>query len=117
MDCVARKEGFNQVCVWPGTFVGVEKIEEFEQFMLDNFDVRVQYLEEISIIPGKRFTQAAASKKDGRCELFFAVHDADITKFAIPRLRVGIKWVEDALSKINGQAKSYPEYIKRYKTW
>lgn len=117
MDCVARKEGFNQVCVWPGTIVGAEEVTKFEQFMLDNFDVRVQYLEEIYIIPGKRFTQAAASKKDGSCELFFAVHDADVTKFAIPRLSVGIRWVEDVLSKGNGQAKCYPEHTKLYKTW
>jgi hypothetical protein len=117
MDCVALKKGFNQVCVWPGKFVGAENVEDFEQFMLDEFGIRVQYLEEIYIIPGKRFTQTAASKKDGRCELFFAVQDADVTKFAISRLKTDIRWAEDVLSKINRQSKFYPEYVKLYRTW
>lgn len=34
---VLRNPGFEQVCVWPGACVGPTRIEEFEQFMLQEF--------------------------------------------------------------------------------
>jgi len=117
MGCVAREVGYNQVCVWPSTLVGAEKIEEFVQHMRMQFGARVQYLEEIYIIPGQAYVPGPADTNERRCELFFAVHDDDLVKFAIPRLAYGIRWVEDVLSEINGDAYMYPERVKQYKTW
>ena len=56
-------------------------------------------------------------KTGGRNEIFFYIVDGDISKVAIPRLNMGIRWYEDVLS--NGGDKLYPtEVLEKYeKTW
>ena len=101
---------FTQVCVWPATVVGQEKIPEFEAFMKAEFDTRIQYLEEIETLPGD-------GGEGGRNDVFFAVHDEDVGKFAVPRLAYGIRWIEDVLSTENYGDPIYPERIFDYKSW
>lgn len=113
---IKKKENYNQVCVWPGTIVGKDKIDDFEKFMLDNLNVRVQYLEEISTLPDKKDGKNVEGT-GGRTDVFFAVHDEDVGKFSIPRLSYGIRWIEDVLSKINYKNKIYPKRVSEYKTW
>jgi len=50
-------------------------------------------------------------------DLFFYIADKDISKFAVPRLQMGIRWWEDVLG--NGNGKLYPrEILEKYpKTW
>lgn len=112
MSNVKRLEQFSQVCIWPATIVGEDKIEEFEKFMLDNFGTRVQYLEEIETFPDK-----GVKESGGRNDVFFAVHNDDIGKFAVPRLSAGIRWIEDVLDKGNYRNRIYPERVFKYKTW
>ena len=109
---VKKNEGFNQVCVWPGTLVGKDNIEKFEKFMLDNFNSRIQYLEEIKTLPDK-----GVEGTGGRNDVFFAVHEEDIGKFAVPRLSYGIRWIEDVLDPINYLHHIYPKRVYNYKTW
>jgi hypothetical protein len=106
---VVLKECFKQVCVWPGCIVG-EKVTEFESFMKENFGCRIQYLEEIKTFPGD-------GGEGGRNDLFFAVHNDDIGKFAVSRLQAGIRWIEDVLSTENYHDKIYPERVFKYKCW
>ena len=115
---IPLQEGFSQVCVWRGCLVGKEKIEEFTKFMLDEFKTRIQYLEEIETNPdtepeGKRPVEGTG----GRNDLFFAVHKEDVGKFSIPRLVVGIRWIEDVLAKGNYRSKIYPPRIFKYCRW
>jgi hypothetical protein len=110
---VERKEGYNQVCVWPGSNVGEDNIELFEKFMMDEFGVRVQYLEEIKTLPDHYGDTETGNRND----LFFAVHDDDIERFAVPRLIAGIRWIEDVLAKCNYRYEIYPERVFEYKTW
>jgi hypothetical protein len=117
MDCIARHAGFSQVCVWPGTTVGADRVKEFEEYMLAEFGVRVQYLEEILIKPGQNYTPSHVDDNDARCSLFFAVHKEDIEIFAVPRLLAGIRWVEDVLSRVNNGWYSYPERVFDYRSW
>lgn len=107
---------FTQVCVWPGTVVGdAKKQKEFVTFMKTNFGVRVKYLEEI--VTGPDFRKGLPVKDTGgRNDLFFSVHSADISKFAVPRLQVGIRWIEDVLANETGKS-IYPEHVSKYKTW
>lgn len=98
------KSKFNQLCVWPATEVGKERVKEFVKFMKDEFKSRVQYVDEVIL-------------KNGRNDLFFYIHDDDINKFAVPRLSYGIRWWEDVL--LNGHGRDYPEeFLKSHpKTW
>lgn len=105
-------ENFSQVCVWEGTLVGKEEVENFEKWLQDEFGVRGKYCEEVETLPTPN-----EEGTGGRNDLFFRVHDEDIQKFAVPRLVVGIRWWEDVLG--NGNGVLYPqEVLDRYpKTW
>lgn len=106
---VERDDRFSQVCVWPGIIVG-DKSSEFVNDMRKFFGVRVVYLEEITTLPGN-------GGPGNRNDLFFGVHTDDINKFAIPRLEIGIRWVEDAISQMNGGCEIYPLRVQDYRSW
>jgi hypothetical protein len=113
---VKRNKNYTQVCVWEACVVGVDKAKEFIEFMKDNFGVRVQYLEEIKTLPDTRNGVNIPETGD-RNDLFFAVHCDDIGKFAIPRLTVGIRWIEDVLASDNYTSVLYPSRVFEYKCW
>lgn len=114
MENVALKKDFSQVCVWPGTIVGQAAIAELEEFFKDELGVRVQYLEEIYTNPDYEFG-IAVEGTGGRCDCFIAVHNDDVMKFAIPRLKMGIRWLEDMYG--NGHGGLYPERCVAYMCW
>jgi hypothetical protein len=118
-----RKEYFNQVCVWPGVTLGNLENgfspQEFEQVLAEEFEgVRVHYLETIFTLLDKNELGEEIPNTGGRSDIFFAVHDEDIMKFAILRLQAGIRWIEDAVSEINNpNGIVYPERVLEYKNW
>ena len=105
-------ENFNQLCVWEGTVVGADEVENFENWLQSEFGVRGKYSEEVLTLPTE-----GEPGTGGRNDLLFRVHDEDVMKFAVPRLMVGIKWWEDVLG--NGNGVLYTEEIlnKYPKTW
>lgn len=114
---VERQEGFTQVCVWPGTIVGPDKVNDFVEFMKKEFGVRVQYLEEIKTLPSRTSSGEIVPGTGNRNDLLFAVHNDDVGDFSIPRLMAGIRWIEDALSRLNNTYMLYDPRISRYKSW
>jgi len=114
---IVKKENFNQVCVWESTVVGKDKIKKFEDFMMEKFKTRVQYMEEIETNPDIDKDSNPIEGTGNRIDLFFSVHNEDIGKFAIPRLQYGIRWVEDVLSDCNYHQELYPSRVFEYKTW
>ena len=96
-----EEKEYKQLCVWPGTVVGEEKIKDFESFMKEEFDVRIKYEAEIKTNP-----TPGEEVSGGRNDLFFYVHNDDLSKFAIPRLKAGIRWWEDIF--FNDQGYLYP---------
>lgn len=114
MTNIQLNPGFSQVCVWPGTVLGKVTIDEFITFFKDEMDVRVQYLEEVLTAPDIK-NGRAVSDTGGRNDLFFAVHNDDVIKFAVPRLEMGIRWIEDVYG--NGGGHLYPDRIAHYMTW
>lgn len=114
MSNITRNEGFTQVAVWQGTIVGPAMVAEFEQFFLNEMNVRVQFLEEVSTLPDQQDGEAVAGT-GGRNDCFFAVHDEDTARFAVPRLAMGIRWIEDVYG--NEQGEIYPARIAEYKSW
>ena len=113
---VERKADFVQVCVWPGTLCGPDKVHEFEEYMAgeEGFSVRVQYLEEVKTYPDIKNGKIVHGT-GGRNDLMFAVHKDDVGKFAVPRLMAGIRWIEDVYG--NGGGNLYPEYVRGYYSW
>lgn len=105
-------EKFNQLCVWCGTLVGVDQIEYFEKFMLNDMGARVKYETEIKTLP----TDGEIGT-GGRNDLFFYIHDDDIMKFAVPRLNMGIRWWEDVLGNGGGVLYKQEVLTKYPKTW
>ena len=110
-----RLPNYTQVCVFPGLLVDQDKIQEFTDQIKEVFDTRVQYLETILTKPDVDDPENTG----GRSDVFLAVHQDDIEKFAVKRLQYGIRWIEDALSKVNGYHLNpiYPEYVEGYKSW
>ena len=113
---IKLKEGFSQVCIWPGCIVGTDKENEFVEFMLENFKSKVQYLEEIKTYPDTERGNPVEETGD-RNDLIFAVHNEDIGKFAVPRLTMGIRWIEDVLADCNYKSRIYPERVFDYCSW
>lgn len=107
---------YNQVCVWQGTLVGEDRIEEFENFFYKK-GFRVKYIEEIKTFPDKDKNGNDIPETGGRNDIFFYIHDDDIMKFAIKRLMMEIRWIEDILAEGNYRSPIYPERVFNYKTW
>ena len=114
---VKLKEGFEQVCIWPGVTMGNKTPDDFIKFMSETFSVRVQYLEEIETKPDRDTNFQYVPGTGGRIDQIFTIHEDDVEKFAGPRLQFGIRWIEDALSLINNKAHIYPERFKDYMSW
>lgn len=108
---------FRQVCVWPGTIVesNPEGIAEFESGMNEMFGIRVKFSECIYTYPDFGGDGNPVPDTGGRCDLFFFIHNEDISKFAIPRFNYGIRWIEDVYG--NDQGYLYPERVKEYMRW
>jgi hypothetical protein len=114
MENIDRRESFAQVCVWPGTIVTEPDIQMFEDYFKEN-GFAVQYLESLLTNPDRDEDGALVPETGGRHDVFFALHNDDVMKFAIPRMAMGVKWIEDVLD--NEEYSIYPERVKEYRTW
>ena len=108
---------FKQLCVWPGTLVGIENIDDFEKFFMNEFGVRVKYLTEVETLPdlenGKPIPDTG-----GRNDAFFYIHNDDIGEFSIPRLNIGIRWWEDVIKYNDNKHLYTKEFLKLHPaTW
>jgi len=105
---------FKQLCVWPSTIVGKENEKDFVTFMQEKLNARIKMAEEVKTLPDQSCGEDVPGT-GGRSDVFFFVHDEDIDGFAIPRLKLGIRWWEDVVS--NKSHLIYPkEVIERYPT-
>lgn len=91
--------------------------QDFEKYIEDEFGIRIQFLEIILTNPDLDESGRAVKDSGGRSDIFFAVHKDDVGKFAVPRLVVGIRWVEDALAPVNNGRHLYPSRVGDYRNW
>ena len=112
---VALKEGFKQVCVWPGIVVKPDEVEDLVKFFKDELDTRVQYLESVTTGTDRDKNGRPDMSTGGRTDVLMAIHNDDIGKFAIARFQFGIRWLEDVY--LNGQGNIYPARVAEYKCW
>ena len=118
MKNVEKRENFSQVCLWPGIIIADNQIENFENyFSKEGF--RVQFLESIQTKPDRDESGIVVPETGGRTDAIFAVHNDDVMKFAIPRLKMGIRWIEDVLENEARETdySIYPDRIREYRTW
>ena len=111
MNAVKLNEGFDLVCVWSGTLIGEKHASDFENWFKNEFDIEVQYLEEVTTLPDRDKDGNVVEKTGGRNDVFFAIKREDASKFAIPCFRFGISWAEDAIPQ---DENIYPKYVKEY---
>ena len=99
---------FNQLCVWEGVLLGESTVEEFESFFKDD-GFRVKFADEYKTLPDVDENGLFIEDTGGRNDLLFYINDEDVAKFAIWRLRYGIRWWEDFLA--NGHGDIVPKEI------
>ena len=116
MNNVKRNKSFNQVCVWPGTILPDHQINDFIEYFSSQ-GYRIQYLETIMTTPDHDNSGHVLKGTGGRSDILFAVHNEDVMKFAIPRLQMGIRWIEDVLDNEEENFSLYPDRVKEYRTW
>jgi hypothetical protein len=111
------KKPFSQVAVWHGTEIGDTPVEEFNKFFKDQFNVRVNFIEEVKTAPDTDDKGFPVEGTGGRSDVFFSVHEEDIPKFAVKRFQLQDppRWIEDVYA--NGGGILYPQDIENYKTW
>jgi hypothetical protein len=76
-------------------------------------------METITTGPDRDENGNASFETGGRVDTIFAVHDDDVMKFAVPRLAMGIRWIEDVLDNEARETEHsiYPDRVKEYRTW
>lgn len=99
------------ICVWPGTIVGEEEIEDFTKFMKEELNSSVIYLEEVKTKPDIENGETVPNTGN-RNDVIFAVKDTDVPHFALARLAYGIRWLEDVY--FNHQSYLYPSRFLLY---
>lgn len=114
-----REQPFTQVCVWPGTLMGVATPLQFEVFIKEELGARVEFLEVIMTNPDLDDDGNPVPETGDRSDIFFAVHSEDLAGFAVPRLAYGIRWFEDVVGthNSNGTLSLYPSRVMDYWTW
>ena len=53
MNAVKLNEGFDLVCVWSAILIGEKHASDFENWFKNEFDIEVQYLEEVTTLPDR----------------------------------------------------------------
>lgn len=112
-----ENNNFTQLCVWEGVTLDGFTIQEFENYMFDNFGTRIKHETEVTTLPDLDGNGNQIPETGGRNDVFFYAHTDDIPKFAVPRLQAGIRWWEDVIN--NNGSHLYPqEILDKYKlTW
>ena len=117
---VKLKEDFHQVCVWPGTELqrcDEREIMEFELGVEGATDCKIQFLERILTNPDTDENGREVFDTGGRSDILFAVHKNDVMKFSLPRMQMGIRWIEDVLANCNYRCHIYPDHVYNYISW
>jgi hypothetical protein len=106
----SENQTYSQLCVMQSTTLEGASPAEFEAFIFEETECTIRFAEEVTTLPG-------LGGEGGRRDLFFWVANADLAKFAIRRLALGIRWWEDVLG--NGNGVIYPlEILHKYpNTW
>ena len=73
-------ENFKQLCVWPGTLLEENQIQDFVNFFQEDMGVRVEYKTTLVTRPDLDERGRVVPETGGRHDVFFYVHDEDVMK-------------------------------------
>ena len=107
-------ENHNQLCVWPGTLLGDSTPADLELFFLTEMGVRVKFVDQVMTLPDLDQEGNPVPGTGGRSDLFFTIHDEDLSRFAIPRLSMGIRWWEDVVGYNDNKHLYTKEFLKAH---
>lgn len=102
-------ENFKQLCVWPGTLLEESEHQDFVEFFQNEMGVRVKHEATLKTNPDLDERGNPVPETGGRSDVFFYIHDADVQKFAVQRLNLGIRWWEDVIKYNEGNNHLYPQ--------
>lgn len=111
-----ENNNYVQLCVIQGCYLGSTTPEQFEDDMKKSFQCDIKFAEQVKTLPDPNDFE---KKTGGRTDLLFYINSKDIPRFAVMRLRFGVRWWEDVIATCNGGGKIYPpEILEKYpKTW
>jgi hypothetical protein len=106
---------WSQVCIIQGMILKEEEIPDLEKWLLEEVGCRIKFLETVVTKPdpGDR-----SGETGGRHDVFFSMHEDDVSKCAVKRLQFGVRWLEDVV-KYNDSSYLYSRKIldKYQPTW
>jgi hypothetical protein len=109
------ENNYTQLCVWPGTVLGDSTPKDLENFFLEEMKTRIKFHTEVKTLPDID-RGIPVPDTGGRNDLFFYVHSEDIANFAIPRLRMGIRWWEDVIGYNDNSHLYSEEFLNAHPT-
>jgi len=100
--------GYSILCVWPGTSVKATEKDDVTSWFTEQFNLQHPIVPVgVVVTDPDRVGGQVVEDTGGRHDFMFYVHDADIPRFAVPRLMAGIRWWEDVVG--NKNHKIYPK--------
>ena len=103
---------FNQLCVLHGI---TDPLPELGRVISSEFGVRVKMEDSYYTLPD------GETGAGGRRDVLFYIHDDDISKFAVARFGIGVRWWEDVLKnhRYHGTIGQLPSWVvdKYPETW
>jgi|SRR5690625_1918077 len=113
MQLQYEKEQKDIRCVLPRTTLPFgENGKYLERFFINNYDIVVEYLEEVKTVPGQ-------GKENSRIDQLFTVKEESVDKFTEVKDKIGAQYAIDIVR--NGDHRLYNErtflrYFKRFET-
>ena len=99
--------------LWPGTLVYEHNRASILHFFRETFDVDITIVGCVETLPDKDQDGNHVPGTGGRMDFFFYVDFQDVEKFAIRRLRYGMRWWQDVYC--NEQQDIYPiQFLQAY---
>lgn len=117
---IPRKNGFTQVAICMALLVKntSKGIKEFEAQFQEHFGIEAQFLETVVTAPDQDDQGFPVPETGGRTDVFIALKAEDACgSFAVQRLAMGIRWLEDAIAPGNGGGRLYPQRVGHYTSW
>lgn len=100
------------VSIWPGVLVDADDIQsgKLNEFFKNHYDIEIIPIGTVLTLPDKG---DVSGETGGRSDFLFYVPHQFISKFAVPRFQIGVRWWEDIYFN-EGQDIYPPELLEAF---